>query len=56
MDNTEYLKEMNRKRQARWRANNLEEARKQGRAKSKRYQQKMKQLRKSESPQMNFDF
>lgn len=52
----EQARKVNRARQARWRANNLEKSRKQGREKSRRYEQKKKQLKLLESPQMSFDF
>lgn len=52
----EQARKVNRERQARWRLANLERSRKQGREKSKRYHDKMKQLKLLESPQMNFDF
>ena len=51
-----HSRKMNRERQARWRLANLERSRKQGREKSKRYSDKMRQIKRLESPQIEFQF
>jgi hypothetical protein len=52
---TEHERQVNRERQARWRLNNLEKARKQGRAKQQRYLKK-KLANSPADPQIEFEF